>query len=216
MPNKPEHPQPRLQTEAEASAQKGDHTLPEAVLTGLESIAAQAGIKAVFDLLGKGTQSGIASIAENMMKEWPLANIVLASWFDDKHNSYHVAIKAVNLTLHAIYIENLWVEKPARNIDFDVRHLEIGEELGEISRGDSFFPLRVPPQDTAAFVLRLTDDSVGHLRKSKIAELNYNYTLAGGAGAGTAPEKNVKKVTVSLRAKGPAFREKGRASFSKS
>jgi hypothetical protein len=221
MPKKPEHPQPGLQTEAEASVQEGDHTPPEAPLTGLEAamtglevIAVTAGIKAGFDLLGKGTQSGIAGIAEYMKKEWPLANIVLASWLDE--DLYHVAIKAVNLTPHAIYIEKLWVEKPAKDIGFDVRHLESGEELGEISRSDSYFPIRVPPQDVAAFVLRLTDDSCGSLKKAKIAELSYNYTLAGGAGAGTAPERNVKKVTVSLRAKGPAFREKRRAGWSTS
>jgi hypothetical protein len=217
MPNKPEHPQPVLQTEAEASAQEGDHTHFQAMLTGFELIGAQAGAKAIFDLLGKGAQSGIAGIAEYVKKEWPLANIVLASWFDDKDNRYNVAIKAVNPTPHAIYIEKLWVEKPAQNIDFDVRHLENGEELGEISRADSYFPIRVPPQDMAAFIIRLTDDSVGHLRKSKVAELHYNYTWAGGADAGPAPEKNVKNVTVSLRAKGPAYgRTKGRASFSKS
>jgi hypothetical protein len=81
---------------------EGGDTPPEAVVTGFELIALQAGTKTLFDLLGKGTQSGIYGVAEYMKKEWLLANIVLASWFND--GLYQFAIKAVNVNFDAIYI----------------------------------------------------------------------------------------------------------------
>jgi hypothetical protein len=205
MPKQPERPpekiQPGSQTEGET------HAFPQGIATGLEVELIRALAKPAAELFGKGAQAGLAFIN----KEGPLISTISASWFKDE--LYQIGIKIGNLTAHAIYIEDMWVEKPVRNIAFDVCPLEDGRVWKAVKAADRF-PILVPPQEMIEFIIRLTDNTDKILSKHKVVELKYNYTLAGGEDVGAPRERNVKVVKAALRAKGPAY-GRGSPSFGK-